>query len=119
MEKILKPVRFVGASRRELRVFPEQARAVAGESLYRLQLGALPRDWKPIANVGSGACEIRVRTDEGGSVQHRVIYVARFPEAVYVLHAFEKKAQQIPEFQIELAAARYNQMLRERNANER
>jgi phage-related protein len=73
MEKILKPVRFVGSSRRDLRGFPEQARASAGEDLYRVQMNRLPRDWKPIASVGPGACEIRVRTDESGTVQHRVI----------------------------------------------
>jgi len=49
-------------------------------------------------------------------VHHRVIYVAKFPEAVYVLHAFEKKSQQTPRIHLDVAAARYKQLLRERHA---
>ena len=109
-----KPLKFVGASRRELRAFPRPARALAGEELYRLQQGREPRDWKPLTMIGPGACEIRVRTTEAGVVQFRVIYVARFPEALYVLHAFEKKTQQMPPHNQELAQVRYRQLLRER-----
>lgn len=109
-----KPVAFVGAARRELQAFPKDARANAGEDLYRVQQGLEPRDWKPLADIGPGACEIRVRTARAGVVQFRVIYVARFPEALYVLHAFEKKTRQMPPQHQELAQARYRQLLRER-----
>jgi phage-related protein len=67
-------------------------------------------------DVGRGACEIRIRSAEGGTLQHRVVYVAKFPEAVYVQHAFEKKTQQTPAHHLELAAARYKQMLRDRRS---
>lgn len=115
-----KPLRWVGPAQKEVRALPDEARTLAGRDLRRVQRGRMPKDWKPMERVGPGACEIRVRTAEGGTVQHRVIYVARFPEAVYVLHAFEKKTQRTPPHHLELAGSRYRQMLRERpdGANE-
>jgi phage-related protein len=77
----------------------------------------MPLDWKAMESVGPGACEIRVAEDDGGGeVQHRVLYVAKFPEAVYVLHAFEKKSQKTSEHDLEVGRARYRQMQRERRA---
>jgi len=77
-----------------------------------VQVGRNPDDWKPMPTVGSGACEIRVR-DEAGAF--RVIYVAKFAEAVYVLHAFVKKTRQTALADIALAAKRYRELLQERN----
>lgn len=54
--------------------------------------------------VGSGACEIRVREESGA---YRVIYVARFEDAVYVLHAFQKKSQKTARLDLDLAKQRY------------
>jgi phage-related protein len=84
-------------------------------NLRLVQNGLDPDDWKPMEGVGPGAREIRVRTFDGGTLQHRVIYVAKFPEAVYVLHAFEKKSAQTPQHHVEVAAARYRQLLSRRN----
>ena len=64
--------------------------------------------------VGAGAYEIRTRTNEGGQVIQRVFYVARFPEAVYVLHAFQKTTQATSKHDIELGRARYREMLNRR-----
>jgi predicted XRE-type DNA-binding protein len=61
-------------------------------------------DWKPMSTVGAGAGEIRIK-DEAGI--YRVIYVAKFEEAVYVLHVFEKKTQKTRKADIALAKARY------------
>lgn len=69
-----------------------------------MQLGREPADFKPMPSVGAGAFEIRVR-DEAGAF--RVIYVAKFETAVYVLHAFQKKAQKTSPLDIELAAKRF------------
>ena len=113
-----KPLRWVGAARREVRALPEEARGLAGRDLRRVQRGRMPIDWKPMEQVGPGACEIRIRTAEGGAVHHRVLYVAKFPEAVYVLHAFEKKTQRTPPQHLRLAEARYRQMLNERPRSE-
>ena len=69
-----------------------------------VQVGREPADFKPIPSVGPGTYEIRVR-DEAGAF--RVIYVAKFERAVYVLHAFQKKTRESPQVDIELAARRY------------
>lgn len=114
MQRPEKPLDWIGPARRELQAFPKLARYLAGTNLYRVQLGDDPKDWKPLEEIGPGACEIRVRSAESGTMQHRVIYVAKFPEAVYVLHAFEKKTQQIPPHHMEVAHSRYRQLLRKR-----
>ena len=106
-----KVLQWIGAARSEIQEFPEDARCEAGQNLRRVQRGLPPRDWKPMEGVGPGACEIRVRSSEGGTVQHRVIYVARFDAAVYVLHAFQKKSRRTPDRNLRLAARRYREML--------
>ena len=73
-----------------------------------VQMGRVPNDWRPMASVGPGAAEIRLRDGAGA---YRVIYVARFDEAVYVLHAFQKKTQKTAQKDLELAALRYRQVM--------
>lgn len=111
---ILKPVRWAAASHRELKAFPREAQHAAGVGLLRLQHGLLPRDGKPMEGVGRGVCELRVRVAGSGVTHDRVLYVARFPEAVYVLHAFEKKTRATPRHHLDVARARYRKILRER-----
>ena len=84
--------------------FPETARRRAGHELFMVQVGREPADFKSLPSVGPGAYEIRVRDDAGA---FRVIYVARFEDAVYVLHAFQKKTRRTSQADIELARARY------------
>ena len=95
---------FVGKAREDLAAFPESARRRAGYELFMVQVGREPADFKPMPSVGPGAYEIRVR-DEAGTF--RVIYVAKFEHAVYVLHAFQKKTRKTSQADIELAARRY------------
>lgn len=109
-----RPLRFVGRAHAELAAFPTQARHRVGKNLQRVQRGDEPESWKPFGTVGPGVAELRIRVDEGGSVQYRVIYVARFPEAVYVLHAFPKKSEATSRRNIDIARARYAQLLRDR-----
>jgi len=61
--------------------------------------------------VGAGAVEIRIKDKDG---IYRVIYVARFEEAIYVLHAFQKKSQKTRKVDIELAKARYKALAEQR-----
>jgi phage-related protein len=105
----LKPVVFIGSSRRMLAAFPDEARRTAGFQLDRIQRGAVPADWKPIPSVGAGVNEIRIR-DSNGSF--RVVYVATIPDAVYVLHAFKKKSRRTSRLDIELARTRYRELMR-------
>jgi phage-related protein len=109
-----KPLEWVGRAYQELLDFPSEARNRAGHDLRQVQKGRQPEDWKVLEGVGPGACEIRVRTYEGGTVQHRVVYVAKFAEAVYVLHAFQKKTQATSQHNLDVARTRYAQMLRNR-----
>jgi phage-related protein len=100
----MKPVRFAGSAREDLAAFPEPARRTAGYELFLVQVGREPSDFKPMPDVGPGVQEIRVR-DRAGAF--RVIYVARFDEAVYVLHAFQKKTAKTSRLDIEVARRRY------------
>lgn len=106
-----KPVVWLGDSLTAVRGFAPEARRRVGQQLRRVQEGELPIDWKPMSAVGPGVNELRVRT--GGA--YRVIYVAKFAQAIYVLHAFEKKSGKTPRLVIELARQRYRTLVRERN----
>lgn len=77
-----------------------------------VQEGLEPPDWKPMPSVGAGVTEIRIRT----GVEHRVFYVAKFRNAIYVLHAFEKRTRKTAKKDIELAAKRYRELIRDRQA---
>jgi phage-related protein len=107
----LKPLRFVGDSLRRLREFPKEAKQDAGYQLEQVQRGIQPADFKPMPSIGKGVDEIRVWDDTG---TYRVIYTARLADAVYVLHAFQKKTQATPRQDIELAKERFAQLTRER-----
>jgi phage-related protein len=107
----VKPVTFLGDSLEAVRAFPVTARREAGFQLDRVQRGLMPGNWKPLKIIGPGVNEIRVR-DEAGAF--RVIYVASFPEALYVLHAFQKRTQQTAKGDLELARTRFKSLRRER-----
>lgn len=98
-----KPIHFLGDSREALRDFPDDARYSAGTELRAVQTGLDPSDWKPIKTVGAGVREIRIREASGA---FRVIYLATLPDRALVLHAFQKKTQQTPQKDIDLAAKR-------------
>jgi phage-related protein len=106
-----KPIAFLGTSLDDLRAFPDDARRDAGYQLDKVQQGLAPDDWKSLARVGSGVCEIRVRDGHG---IYRVMYVARLAEAIYVLHAFQKKTQQTAPGDVDLARKRYQELIRSR-----
>ena len=80
---------------------------MAGFQLRRVQQGLEPNDWKPMATVGPGVREIRVRT----GLEHRVFYVTAFAEGVYVLHAFEKRTRTTTKRDLDLARSRYRALV--------
>jgi len=110
-----KPAVFLGSSRGDLAAFPRLVRRALGKQIQTLQSGGLPVSWKPMTTVGSGVAEIRVSM----AGQHRVFFVTRFHEAIYILHAFEKKSQATAKHDIDLGRARYQALLREREARAR
>lgn len=104
----VKTLRFIGSSLDDLKNFPVEARREAGFELDAIQRGLMPSDFKPIFTVGAGVYEIRLHV----LGEWRVIYLAKLADAVYVLHAFQKKTQKTRHEDIELAASRYQQIRR-------
>ncbi|WP_289022857.1 type II toxin-antitoxin system RelE/ParE family toxin [Desulfobacter postgatei] len=107
----MKEITFIGSSLKDLKSFPAPAKQRAGHELMAVQMNIDPTDWKPMNTVGPGVKEIRIH--EGG--EFRVLYVAKFAEAVFVLHAFQKKTQKTPKKEIDLAKSRLKQLQQERN----
>lgn len=101
---------WVGSTLQRVRAFPEAPRREAGHQLHRVQLGLEPSDWKAMRSVGPGIVEIRLH-EEG---EYRVLYVAKFAEAIYVLHAFPKKTQQTRQADIEMARRNLAEVLEHR-----
>lgn len=106
-----KEIRWVGSSYEDILEFPSIARREAGFQLGRVQAGLDPDDWKPFDDVGAGVREIRIRDSAG---IYRVMYVAKFEEAIYVLHCFQKKTQATSKHDKEIAETRYRAVARER-----
>ena len=102
-----KPLIWLGSSQVDLRAFPQDARRVAGFQLRRVQQGLEPNDWKPMPTVGSGVQEIRIHTGR----DHRVFYVAKFSQGIYVLHVFEKRAKKTPKPDLDLARERFRALV--------
>jgi phage-related protein len=80
-----------------------------GRQLAKVQKGNLPDNYKPMPEVGKGVEEIRIR-DESGI--YRVMYTARVADAVYILHAFQKKTMQTSKQDMEIARKRFKQLMR-------
>lgn len=106
----MKPICFLGDSLKCLRAFPEDARQDAGYQLDIVQRGGQPDDFKTMPSIGKGVEEIRVRDDTGA---WRVIYTARLADAVHVLHAFQKKTQATSRHDMDIARARFSQLMRD------
>lgn len=109
----MKALRFWGSSLADLRAFPTAVRPAAGYQLEKIQNGFLPSDWKPMATLGRGVQEIRIR-DEAGAF--RVIYVANFADAVHVLHCFRKTSQKTSKADLALASKRYLELVKEQRS---
>ena len=107
----MKPIVFVGDSLKRLREFPEDARHEAGYQLDKVQRGQTPDDFKPMPQIGKGLEEIRIWEDSG---TYRVIFTARLRDAVYVLHAFQKKTQATSKRDLDVARQRLAQVMKDR-----
>ncbi len=106
-----KQILWVGSAYDDLLAFPKDARKEAGFQLGKVQAGLDPADWKPFDEVGAGTREIRIRETSG---VYRVMYVAKFEEAIYVLHCFQKKTQATSKQDRAIAAARYRAVVNTR-----
>ena len=105
-----KVILWLGSSRHDLQAFPPDARRLAGFQLRQIQEGVESADWKPMSTIGPGVHEIRVHT----ALEHRIFYIAKFAEAIYVLHAFEKRTRKTPQRDLDLARQRYQALVAQR-----
>lgn len=103
----MKGIHWLGDSLKVVRDFPDPARSRIGFQLDRVQRGLAPNDSKAMPSIGRGVEEIRVWD---GSGTFRVIYTARIADAVYILHAFQKKTQATSRPDVELAKQRLSDL---------
>ncbi len=106
----MKAVEFRGSSLSDLRGFPQTAMREAGHQLDKVQHGLPPDDAKPMPTIGAGVTELRIRDEDG---TFRVVYVAKFEDAVYVLHCFQKKTPKTSRKDIDLASKRFRELRKE------
>ena len=111
----MKLITWCGDSLRRIREFPDDARHEAGHQLNRVQHGIDPEDWKPMPRVGLSVREIRIHEER----EYRVFYLAKFADAVYVLHAFSKKTRTTSKQDIDLASDRLRAVIEERKRQKR
>jgi phage-related protein len=90
--RVLRPVRWVGSSRDDLRAFPKKVRQKVGFALYFAQQGQRHEAVKPLRGFGGGSVLEVVEDHARGT--YRAVYTLQFREAVYVLHVFQKKSKQ-------------------------
>jgi phage-related protein len=106
---ILRPVVWMGNSKKNLRGFPEGAQKLIGDELQLLQFGGMPKDTKPFRGIGSGVLEIAVRYDKDA---YRTVVAVQVGKKIYVLHAFQKKSKrgiETPKQDVDLIRQRYKE----------
>lgn len=110
-----KPIHWVGSTLEDVKQFPDNIKREIGFDLDLVQQGLLPRDYKAMKNLGSGIMEIRVRDISGA---FRLVYVAKFEDAIYCLHGFhlhgfQKKTQKTSSKDLAIIKARYAAIIKE------
>lgn len=108
----MKKVIYLGRAIKDITAFPAKAKQRIVTALTMVSAGIQlgPNEFKYMSTVGAGVYELRIKAEN----QYRVFYVAKFDEAVYVLHAFVKKTQQTSNADIALGIERYKALLKER-----
>ncbi len=106
----VKALVWLGSSRTDVWGFPDDARQVIGHELFQVQRGLQPSSWRPMPSVGPGVVELRVHL----KAAFRVLYVAKFEEGIYVLHAFQKRTRRTARVDVELARKRLRDLEQQR-----
>jgi len=104
---VLRPLIWMGNSKRNIQAFPKGAQKIIGDELQLIQFGGMPKDAKPFKGIGSGVIEIAVRF-EGDAF--RTVVAVQLGESIHVLHAFQKKSKKgiaTPRQDVELIKRRY------------
>jgi len=106
---VLRPLVWLGDSRKNLRDFPDGAQKLLGDELQLIQFGGMPKDAKPFKGVGSGVIEIALRYS---SDAYRVVLAVQIGRRIYILHAFRKKSKKgigTPKRDVDLIRKRYTE----------
>jgi phage-related protein len=106
---VLRPVVWLGNSKRNIQAFPEGAQKLIGDELQLIQFGGMPQHAKPLTGVGSGVFEIALRYDKEA---YRTVVAVQLGKKLYVLHAFQKKSTRgiaTPKQDMDLIHQRYKE----------
>ena len=106
---VLRPLVWLGDSRRNIQAFPLGARKLVGDELQLVQFGGMPKDAKPFHGVGSGVFEIALAYETNA---YRTVFAVQLGAKIYVLHAFQKKSKsgiKTPQKDIDLIKRRYKE----------
>ena len=106
---VMRPVVWMGSSKRSIQEFPPEARRFMGDQLQLMQYGGMPKDAKPFKGVGSGVIEIALRHD---GEAYRTVVALQLGRSIYVLHAFQKKSKKgiaTPKHDVDLIKQRYKE----------
>ena len=109
-----KPLRWIGSSRSDLKSFPRRVRSEVGQALYAAQRGETDPAAKPLKGFGGRSVFEIVAPHDGDT--WRAVYTVRFEDAIYVLHAFQKKSKTgiaTPKKEIDLIRKRLADALRD------
>jgi phage-related protein len=104
---VLRPLVWMGNSRRNIQAFPTEAQKLMGDELQLIQFGGMPKDAKPFKGIGSGVFEIALRYDTDA---YRTVLAVQLGKKIYVLHAFQKKSKKgiaTPKKDVALIKQRY------------
>ena len=91
IDKSAKPVSWVGSSKKDFLAFPGDVQDAMGFALFQAQIGQWHGSMKPLQGFGGAGVVELVENHQGDTF--RSVYTVRFEEAVYVLHAFQKKSK--------------------------
>ena len=108
-QKVMRPLIWLGDSRRNIQAFPSGSQKLMGDELQLVQFGGMPKDAKPFKGIGSGVFEIALAYETNA---FRTVYALQLGKKIYVLHAFQKKAKsgiKTPQKDIDLIKRRYKE----------
>jgi phage-related protein len=104
---VLRPLVWLGDSKRAIQEFPQRVQKLVGDELQLIQFGGMPKDIKPFKGVGSGVFEIAIRFSNEA---YRTVLAVQLGKKIYVLHAFQKKSKsgtKTPQLDVDLIKQRY------------
>lgn len=106
---VIRPIRWMGNSKKNLLKFPPEVMKVIGDELQFIQFGGMPKDAKPFKGIGSGVLEIAIKYNKEA---YRTVLAVQLGNYIYVLHAFQKKSKKgisTPKEDVDLIKQRLNE----------